>query len=238
MLPDRLRTVLVAVDFSEAAGEAVALGGLLASAGSAALVALHAEPRDLPPYFTVQQIASFERAHQEAHREAEAFLRAFVAARTAWDADVRIREERPAEAILQAAVDADLVLMGTHGRRGPSRWWMGSVAERVVRGCDRPVLVVPERGVAAAPLEVFSHVLLIGSEGQATGPALSWVARLIEPLGGTVIDGGEARTCDVAAFRSASMVAAVLPPAVETPRVPDLGVLLRECQRPALFVRT
>ncbi len=43
--------------------------------------------------------------------------------------------------ILRAAEDADLVALTTHGRSGPSRWVMGSVAEEVLRRCPRPVLV-------------------------------------------------------------------------------------------------
>ncbi|MBT9166010.1 MAG: hypothetical protein DDT25_00674 [Chloroflexi bacterium] len=35
----------------------------------------------------------------------------------------------------------DLVIMSTHGRSGVSRWFLGSVAERVVRHCVAPVLL-------------------------------------------------------------------------------------------------
>lgn len=46
------------------------------------------------------------------------------------------------------AEDADLIVVGTHGRRGFSRFLIGSVAERTVRTATRPVLVVhaPEVG--------------------------------------------------------------------------------------------
>jgi nucleotide-binding universal stress UspA family protein len=49
------------------------------------------------------------------------------------------------QTILTAAHDrgADLVVMGTHGRRGLPRFLIGSVAERVVRLSTIPVLVVP-----------------------------------------------------------------------------------------------
>lgn len=39
-------------------------------------------------------------------------------------------------------IDADLLVMGTHGRRGLDRWLLGSVTERVVRAADVPVLTV------------------------------------------------------------------------------------------------
>ncbi|MET3820800.1 universal stress protein [Burkholderia ambifaria] len=41
-----------------------------------------------------------------------------------------------------AECDADLIVMGTHGRRGARRALLGSVAESLVRIADRPVLVV------------------------------------------------------------------------------------------------
>jgi nucleotide-binding universal stress UspA family protein len=42
------------------------------------------------------------------------------------------------------AEDVDLVVMGTHGRTGVDRYLLGSVAERVVRLCDRPVLTLDD----------------------------------------------------------------------------------------------
>lgn len=38
--------------------------------------------------------------------------------------------------------DADLIIMGTHGRTGLSRFFLGSVAERVLRRATCPVLTV------------------------------------------------------------------------------------------------
>jgi nucleotide-binding universal stress UspA family protein len=41
--------------------------------------------------------------------------------------------------------DIDLVVMSTHGRGGLQRAYIGSVADKVVRGAHVPVLVVPEK---------------------------------------------------------------------------------------------
>jgi nucleotide-binding universal stress UspA family protein len=41
------------------------------------------------------------------------------------------------------AREADLVVIGTHGRRGWARWRLGSIAEAVVQGAPCPTLVVP-----------------------------------------------------------------------------------------------
>jgi len=47
--------------------------------------------------------------------------------------------------VLRAAADfnADLIVMGTHGRRGMQRLILGSVAERCVRQSTLPVLLIP-----------------------------------------------------------------------------------------------
>ena len=51
---------------------------------------------------------------------------------------------RAAEEINKVAdeINADLVAMSTHGRSGLSRWAFGSVTDRVLRGGNRPVLMV------------------------------------------------------------------------------------------------
>ena len=50
----------------------------------------------------------------------------------------------PAKDIVRLAteVQADLIVLGTHGRRGMSHLLVGSVAERVVRTAPCPVLTV------------------------------------------------------------------------------------------------
>ena len=48
-----------------------------------------------------------------------------------------------AAAILDAATDADLIVMATEGRHGVIDAMRGSVTERVVRGAPCPVLAVP-----------------------------------------------------------------------------------------------
>jgi nucleotide-binding universal stress UspA family protein len=56
-------------------------------------------------------------------------------------------EGMPADAINRAARSkrADIIVIGTHGRTGLARLFMGSVAERVVGGAPCPVLTVRGR---------------------------------------------------------------------------------------------
>ncbi|WP_254824059.1 universal stress protein [Haloglomus halophilum] len=55
-----------------------------------------------------------------------------------------VREGHPADAIVDYAeeADADSVALGTRGRGGEGGFLLGSVAEAVVRTCERPVLTV------------------------------------------------------------------------------------------------
>ena len=61
-----------------------------------------------------------------------------------WDGD-------PGEAIVAAAdsENADLIVVGSHGRSGVSRFLIGSVSDHVVRHAHCPVMVV--RGKTEAP---------------------------------------------------------------------------------------
>ncbi|MFO0809097.1 MAG: universal stress protein [Gemmataceae bacterium] len=54
--------------------------------------------------------------------------------------------EAPAPAILEAAKSADLTVLATHGRSGAARVFLGSVADKVVRGADGPVLLAHATG--------------------------------------------------------------------------------------------
>ena len=77
-----------------------------------------------------------------------------------------LRAEVPAEEIvaLAAEVGADVIVVGTHGRRGVRRWVLGSVAESVVRLADCAVLVVRQPREGAMGRET-------GATSGAGGPA-------------------------------------------------------------------
>jgi nucleotide-binding universal stress UspA family protein len=66
--------------------------------------------------------------------------------------DARLQQGDPREVILATAkeIGADLVVMGTHGRRGIARALIGSVTERVVREAPVPVLTIHAPASAAA----------------------------------------------------------------------------------------
>ena len=125
--------------------------------GTQALVDFPAEPTGFASVPTTEATAQVERyATQRWH----AFFgeRDDSAAARFSRVIPHLRLEAPAHEIAQLAADleADLVVVGTHGRRGLSRILLGSVAEAVVRLAPCPVFVVrpkavPEQGPKIEP---------------------------------------------------------------------------------------
>ena len=71
--------------------------------------------------------------------------------------------ESPYLGILERAADSppDLLVLGTHGRSGVQRLFLGSVAEKVIRKASCPTLVVPPRAGDVSPTTPvqFRHIL-------------------------------------------------------------------------------
>lgn len=61
---------------------------------------------------------------------------------------------RPAVQIVEFAErqEMDIIVLSTHGRSGLSRWVFGSVAEKVLRGTNLPILVVRPAGIGGPPV--------------------------------------------------------------------------------------
>jgi nucleotide-binding universal stress UspA family protein len=74
---------------------------------------------------------------------------------------VEVSEGRPVDQILERAraLTADLIVMGTHGRSGFERLFIGSVAEKVLRKASCPVLTVPPRVTEAVAPPRYRHIL-------------------------------------------------------------------------------
>lgn len=87
-------------------------------------------------------------------REAEAYADAVAQQlrETGLETESFVGRGEPAELILQLVHDlpADMVVMGTRGRRGVSKIVLGSVADAVLRLCPVPLLLVNADNTAAA----------------------------------------------------------------------------------------
>ncbi|MDE3155689.1 MAG: universal stress protein [Acidobacteriota bacterium] len=232
------RRIVTAVDFGEASAQAVGVAAALASASGAALTLLHAETLEAPPYFTAEQIDAIEHQRQAARAEAQRYLTRFGRRHTAVPFEAAIADGPPADAILRAAAGADLVVMGTHGRRGPGRWWLGSVAERVLRHTGVPLLVTRE-GTVDTARGVFARVLLSVSPDSASvrQPAEAYARALAAQFGGTLAVALSAEDVHDAARRGdATLIVVALAAGERRHGLDATERLLRSCSHPTLFL--
>lgn len=228
------KTILVGVDFGDASARALAIARAIASTFQARLRTLHAERFEPPPYFTIEQMARLEEErHATQAASAENLVR--FAGGSAYPVEAVVADEPPVEAILDEAKGADLIVVGTHGRRGPGRWWLGSVAERVVRAAPVPVLVT--HASDAPPSEVFERVTLVRDGHREDEVVRACAAQLAAVGGGSLVEGGPISQCGSDLLKRASLV--VLPMPGERPSwtlTDPVARVLGSCERPVLFI--
>lgn len=151
-----LSRILVPVDFSPCSRAALEQAAFLASRLGATLEVLHVwEPSGFvgPDTLAVVPVTAgqpgWEEARASVRREVERILPDGAGAAAV---GIRVEAGAPADTILAAAASgADLVVMGTHGRRGLARLLLGSVAEAVLRRAPCPVLTVRVPAAGASP---------------------------------------------------------------------------------------
>ena len=160
-----IKRILVPTDFSAHADEAFRAAHTLARATGAEVVVFHVAR---PPAVVSEGGSLLTEPGQEPTNLWERF-------REMQSGDPRVRVEhqvivadRPGAAPILEILDklgCDLIVMGTHGRRGPRQVLFGSVTEDVVRRARCPVMVVkaPPR---TAP--VAEPAVTTGASGRAS----------------------------------------------------------------------
>ena len=157
-MPEDIQTILVATDLSDASAPATTYAFSLARALNAHLYILYVVPEDDVRVITA--IRSYLQSEvtpaalvETFYTEADKRLTALVEDAHATDVvhERLIVTGQPAAAIMSwaAAKQAQLIIIGTHGRQGVTHFLMGSVAERVLREAPCAVLVVPTTTVRA-----------------------------------------------------------------------------------------
>jgi len=140
-----IERILVPTDGSECSEKAVDFAGGLAKKLSAKVHVLFASETNYagPWYYYVLDnvvAAKIQRKGREIADRTAVKLRSDGVA----DVEVYVEEGHPGEVIpeMASALDAGLIVMGTHGRRGLERALMGSVAREVANTTTVPLLLV------------------------------------------------------------------------------------------------
>jgi nucleotide-binding universal stress UspA family protein len=245
-----LQKVLVATDLSEASRTPLGYAAALSRRLDASLTALYVSPR----YASYEPFPAFpsQAALDPARRQGlEDEVRRFVeSAAGPQPVEVVVRDGDPADEILGAAAESafDLVVLGTHGRRGFERWSLGSVTDRVARRLERPLLTVPPH--AGTPSAVRMLCALDLSDGSAevlayaAGFAERLEARLLVlhvaegshwyepwPISGVDQDAIRRAVAEAAEGRLADLVARHVPGAVPVEVRVTFGRAHREIER-------
>jgi nucleotide-binding universal stress UspA family protein len=169
--PSEPRRIVVPLDGSALAETALPFATSLAKAFGARLVLLRG----------LIHFGAFDAAHlslnpkrlDEERREVEAYLGERAAAVRSAGVDVEtvvLSEPGLAEAI-SARADDDLIVMTSNGRGGMDRAVFGSVADKVVRSANCPVMVIrPERGSEGRGAQELSRQITEAADSVASAP--------------------------------------------------------------------
>ncbi len=156
------KQILCPVDFSDTSSRALEHAAALARWYGAQLTVLH-----VAPTFEPAQVRGLlgETAYvpQMSREEMTERMRESLAVDTLSPGARAVAEagDTPRTIVEYAASSGtDLIVMGTHGRRGFARLLLGSVAERVLRDASCPVLTVPPHaGIGSAPAVTFKRIV-------------------------------------------------------------------------------
>jgi nucleotide-binding universal stress UspA family protein len=136
-----MSTVVVATDLSRVSARAVEVGIDLARRLSARLLLLNV--LDLG---RLSGLGRHDRVDQARAEREPVLLELVRAARSAGvEAEFLLWQGSPVEAITEAATSegAEMIVVGTHRRRGAGRLLLGSVSDGLARTAHVPVLIVP-----------------------------------------------------------------------------------------------
>jgi len=145
-----MKTIVVAVDFSNATPLVLEMASGLAKAFGARVHLLHVvepEPSYTAYGFTPDEFPALHAYQEEAKRRATAQLEALLATVSLGlpDAQCHIAEGSPLHSLLDyiKEIGADFVVLGSHGHGAIASLLLGSVAEGMVRKAAVPTLIVP-----------------------------------------------------------------------------------------------
>lgn len=181
------RTILVPLDGSTFSERALPMATALARAMRAQVILTRAASAAVFPGVDATE------TQVEAVAEAQAYLSALAVdlSQQGLDIEVAVPYGDAAESILLeiGLHNADLVVMGTHGRSGLGRWIYGSVAEQVLARSPVPVLLVrPSGEVATLGPEPEQASLLVTLDGSGFAEmALPHAITLAHTFGGTIL---------------------------------------------------
>jgi nucleotide-binding universal stress UspA family protein len=163
------------VDFFPASDKAVSYAAGLASQYGAKVHLLHVVTPIIAaaneyPLNTSEMIKAME---DNARREVAALVDRLKAAKVPVASEVRVGDVHDEIKRSIEVVNPDLVVMGTHGRRGVERWFMGSTTEGLLRHSPVPLLTIAANDKSLTEPR-FRRILVTTDFSEGTADALAY----------------------------------------------------------------
>ena len=185
----QIRRILCPVDFSEFSRRALEYAAALSRLYEAELTVLHVRPPS-PAVSGLERTPSRAvLAPLDGEPLADELRSLFGETAGQWPTpELRVLSGPVVGTILDVAVEvnADLVVLGTHGRTGFERFVLGSVTEKIVRKAPCPVLTVSSRAEDVPAHALFARILCGADFSDASGHAVNYALSLAQAAKGRV----------------------------------------------------
>jgi nucleotide-binding universal stress UspA family protein len=171
-----IKTILCPVDFFPASDAAARYAAGLAANYDATVHYLHVMtpmPTGTYEYMidTTDILKSLEESSMQGMKEIVARAKA---AGTVAETELRVGDVYDEIKRTIEVERPDLIVMGTHGRRGVERWFMGSTTEKLLRHSPVPIVTISASGEKAVNGPRFGRILVTTDFSEGTADALAY----------------------------------------------------------------
>ena len=169
-----IKTILCPVDFFPASDAAVMYAASLAENYDAVIHLLHViTPVAAGTYeYAIDTTEIMKAMEESATREVTALKNKLKEAGVSSEFEVRVGDVYEEIKYAIEGLKPELVVMGTHGRRGVQRWFMGSTTEKLLRHSPVPLITISATGENVSPR--FRRILVTTDFSDGTPDALAY----------------------------------------------------------------
>jgi nucleotide-binding universal stress UspA family protein len=179
----RFRRILCPVDFSVSSERAAMSAARLAAAYGASLKLLHVVSPVVPTGYTlsIDTTRLMETVERASQRRLNGLIQKLPPSGVKVLSELRVGNVVDEVNRLIETYSPDLIVMGTHGQRGFTRWIIGSTTERVLRHSPVPVLTIPASGTKrSVPKASFRRILVTTDFSKGSSNAMKFAESIAQ----------------------------------------------------------
>jgi nucleotide-binding universal stress UspA family protein len=171
-----IKKILCPVDFFPASDAAVNYAAALAATYDAEVHLLHVlTPIAAGTYeFAIDTTDFMKKMEERSMEEMNRLTARLRASRIVMESQLRTGDVYDEIKGAIEDVKPDLIVMGTHGRRGVERWFMGSTTEKLLRHAPVPLVTISATGEKSFNTPRFRRILVTTDFSEGTADALAY----------------------------------------------------------------